>query len=144
MAISLKLLSVEMPRRSVVNARILVTLTGNYPGGAIGTAGGGEVLDFSTLDGQQASEQPGGMIDSDALPVEAYAESMAQDAYYYQVQTHTPGNPPVPLSRKLCTFHVLAAGGTEFAASSTAYSGATNDCIRKDRIILHAAFTAEV
>ena len=144
MAIKLVLLAVDMPRRSIIEARIQVVLTGNYPGGAIGTAGGGEVLDFTTLYNQMASVQPGGMIDSDVLPVEAYAESEAQDAYYYQIQMYTPGTPPVALATNKCTVHVLAAGGTEFASTSTAYSGATNDCIRKDYIVLHAAFPAEI
>ncbi len=144
MAVQMTLLSVDMPRRSVIEARILLTLTGNYPGGTLGTAGGGDTLDFTQLRGQIATQQPGGMVDSDQLPFEAYAESQSQDAYYYQVNTYAPGNPPTPLALNACKLRVLAAAGTEFGSGSTAYSGATNDCIRKDQIILHAAFTAEI
>jgi hypothetical protein len=144
MAIKLSLLSVNNPTPALIEARILVTLTGSYPGGAIGTAGGGEVLDWTTLYNQQASVQPGGEITSDMLPIEAYAESEAQDAYYYQIQMYTPGTPPVALATNKCSFHVLSAGGTEFSSGSSVYSGATNDCIRKDYIVIHAAFASQI
>jgi hypothetical protein len=135
MAIRLNLLSVDVPARATIDIMIQAILTGNYPAG-------GEILDFSTLAGQQSQE--GGMLDSDLLPSIITADSQAnQPGYAYLPQSFTSGAPPTPLTWKTCKLHVLysqvalGAIGTEFAA------GAYPAAILQDQILIWARFWRE-
>jgi hypothetical protein len=131
-AIKLALLSVDIPARATIDIVTQVILTGNYPSG-------GEIVDFSTLAGQQSQE--GGMLDSDLLPSYGFIQSVAaQFGYNYELQLYTAAAVPVPLTWKTCklriTYNQVGLGtiSTEFAA------GAYPSAILQDYITMVTRF----
>lgn len=135
MAIKLTLLSVDIPARATIDILVQAALTGNYPSG-------GEILDFSTLAGQQSQE--GGILDSDLLPSVITADSQASNnGYSYLPQSFTAGAPPVPLTWKTCKLHILYALAANGTIGTELSAGAYASTLLQDQIIIWARFWRE-
>ena len=136
MSLTLTLLKVMGRTDQSIQALVLIAASGNYPSG-------GDIVNFATLAGQQASV--GGEIDADVanqLPDAVVVDSEtggwgASGGGYYECQSYTNANPPTPLTPQTCKLRAFSAGGTEESA------GAYDSTIKDDRIVMLAVWNRE-